>query len=218
MFALMVDYTEPICMAINSALASTIAFDTTGVELYVTENNPKTLNSLIKKLKACYKDKLEVDPYKMAYALMPSKAASSKDAKQLYINGHFCCADKLGIITNGLGIIRHIAFFDDAFKDRHPDLVVDKKSDSPDEDKSIGDSSALKPILQDFLTLYPAMHPHTFLGDSAFDTANIYSFLKDDFKFEKAVIPYNPRNESTLKKSTLIITVILYVQAILLLP
>jgi transposase len=198
MFSAMVDYTEPICMAIDKTLASTITFDTTGIELYVKENNPKTLNALIKKLKTFYKDKPEVDPHKMAYSLMPSQAVSSSAAKQLYINGHFCYADKLAIITNGLGIIRHIAFFDDDLKINHPDMVVEKKTDSPDEDKSIGDSSALKPVLEDFFSLHPSFKPHTFLGDSAFDAIDIYSTLKDDFHFSKALIPYNPRNESTL--------------------
>lgn len=200
MFSDMVDYTEPICMAIDAALASTLTFDTTGIELYVKENNPKTLNSLIKKLKSFYKNKPDVDPYKMAYGLMPSQAESSPDAKQMYINGHFCYADKLGIITNGLGIIRHITFLDDEFKSHHPDLVVDKKSDSPDEDKSISDSSALKPVLEDFFSTHPTFAPHTFLGDSAFDTIDIYGLLKDDFHFQKAIIPYNPRNESLLSK------------------
>ena len=198
MFSSMVDYTEPLCKAIDSALASVITFDTTGIELYVKENNPKTLNNLIKKLKAYYKDKPEVDPYKMAYGLMPSQSASSSDAKQLYINGHFCYADKLSIITNGLGIICHIAFLDDDFKAKHPDILIEKKSDSPDEDKSIGDSSALIPVLEDFFTVHPTFHPDTFLGDSAFDSIEIYCALKDDFHFSKALIPYNPRNESTL--------------------
>lgn len=80
----MVDYTEPICHAIDAFLAQMLTFDTSGIELYVTENNPKTLNALIKKLKAYYKDNPDVDPYKMAYALMPSQAAACPDAKQLY--------------------------------------------------------------------------------------------------------------------------------------
>lgn len=200
MFNNLVDYTEPICQAIDAALASIITFDTTGIEVYVTENNPKTLNALIKKLKAFYKDKPEVDPYKMAYGLMPSHAAVSDDAKQMYINGHFCYAHKLAMVTNGLGIIRHISFLDDNFKDSHPKLVVEKKTDSPDEDKTIGDSSALKPVLNDFFTLHPQFHPHTFLGDSAFDTIETYSFLNNDCHFKKVIIPYNPRNESILKK------------------
>lgn len=166
-FSKIVDYTELICQSINSTLASIITFDTSGIELYVKENNPKYLNTLIRQLKTYYKDKPNVDPYKMAYGLMPSQAAPSSDAKQMYINSHFCYADKFSIITNGLGILRHISFLDDDFKKQHPDIEIDKKSDSPDEDKSVGDSSALKPVLHDFFKLHPDFHPKIFLGDSA---------------------------------------------------
>ena len=125
-----------------------LTFDTSGIELFVTENNPKILNALIKKLKAFYKDKLNIDPYKMAYGLIPPQTASCPDAKQMYINGHFYYADKFAVLTNGLGIVRHIVFLDDeAFKASHPDLVVEKKTDSPDEDKSLADSKALLPVL-----------------------------------------------------------------------
>ena len=83
-------------------------------------------------------------------------------------------------------------------------MPVEKKSDSPDEDKSIGDSSSLKPVLSDFFSLHPDFSPGTFLGDSAFDTIETYGFLKDEFHFSKALIPYNPRNESALEKSATI--------------
>lgn len=136
----------------------------------------------------------------MAYGLMPSQAASCPDAKQQYINGHFCYADKFAILTNGLGIIRHITFLDDDFKAAHPEMTVEKKSDSPDEDKSIGDATSLKPVLSDFFSLHPDFHPDTFLGDSSFDTIETYGMLLNEFHFSKALIPYNPRNESTLKK------------------
>lgn len=160
MFHQLVDFTEPICLAIDSSLAQMLTFDTSGIELYVTENNPKTLNALIRRLKAYYKDNPEVDPYMMAYGLMPSQAASSPHAKQRYINGHFCYADKFAILTNGLGIIRHITFLDDDFKQLHPEIPVVKKSDSPDEDKSIGDSTSLKPVLSDFFALHPHFQPN----------------------------------------------------------
>lgn len=137
---------------------------------------------------------------KMAYGLMPPHAAASEDAKQQYINGHFCYADKFAILTNGLGIVRYITFLDEDFKHKHPEIPLEKKSASPDEDKSIGDSSSLKPVLDDYFSLHPYFQPDTFLGDSAFDTIDIYGFLKDDFHFQKALIPLNPRNESTLKK------------------
>ena len=55
MFHKLVDLTEPICHLIDSSLANVLTFDTSGIELYVTENNPKTLNSLIKRLKAFYR-------------------------------------------------------------------------------------------------------------------------------------------------------------------
>lgn len=200
MFRQMVDFTEPVCQLIDSSLAQSLTFDTSGIELFVAENNPKTLNALIKKLKAFYKDKPDVNPYQMAYGLMPSVSAASPDAKQMYINGHFCYADKFGILTNGLGIVRDIVFLDDDFKANHPELPVEKKSDSPEEDKIISDSAALKPVLSDFFASHPDFHPDTFLGDAAFDSAGIYGFLKDDFGFQRALIPYNPRNKSSLKK------------------
>ena len=55
----------------------------------------------------------------------------------------------------------------------------------------VPDASKFTRFKQDF-------EPHTFLGDSAFDTIDTYGFLKNDFHFKKAIIPYNPRNESTL--------------------
>lgn len=108
MFEYLVDVTVPICRDINAKKADYLIYDTTGIELPVSENNP--------------------------------------DAKQQHINGHFCYAMKLGIITNGLGIPRHIEFFDDDFKARYPEAVV-KKSVSPDVDKEIDDSISLKPVL-----------------------------------------------------------------------
>ncbi|XBX08301.1 hypothetical protein QMP26_09570 [Enterocloster clostridioformis] len=103
MFHQLVDFTEPICHDIDSSLAQMLTFDTSGIELYVTETNPKTLNALIRKLKAYYKDKPEIDPFKMAYGLVPSQAASSPVAKQQYINGHFCYADKFAVLTFNYG-------------------------------------------------------------------------------------------------------------------
>lgn len=67
----------------------------------------------------------------------------------------------------------------------------------------ISDSSSLKPILSDFFVCHPDFHPLTFLGDSAFDSYDIYGFLKDEFHFSKALLPYNPRNESTLKEAVI---------------
>lgn len=67
--------------------------------------------------------------------------------QQMYINGHFCYAYKFGIITNGPGIVKDITFYNKDFLKAHPDAIVEKKSDSPDKDKSLADSKALIPVL-----------------------------------------------------------------------
>ena len=53
----------------------------------------------------------------------------------MYINGHFCYAYKFGIITNGLGIVRDITFYNKDFLNAHPAIVVEIISDSPDVER-----------------------------------------------------------------------------------
>ena len=188
----LVDVTEPICQDIDDNLASMLLFDTSGIEAYVTENNPKYANRIIKQLKAYAKANNfddSYDPYKAAYASMPASAASNHEVKQQYINGHFCYAYKFGIVVNGLGIVRSIDFYNKDYLDSHPDIVVEKKSKSPDEDKSLADSKALLPTLKDFRFKHPNINPEIFLGDAAFDTIEIYKSLFEDFNFKKAFIP-----------------------------
>ena len=173
------------------------------VEALVTENNPKYANRNNKQLKAYAKsmgfDK-DYNPYKAAYKNMPSHAASNPEIKQLYINGHFCYVFKFGIVTNGLGIVRHVAFYNKDFMASHPEITVDKKSDSPDEDKSAHDSKLLIPTLKDFFKKHPLINPKNFLGDAAFDTLQLYKDLLtgDTFgsnrHFSKAYIPLNARS------------------------
>ena len=163
----LVDVTEPICQAIDSAKADMTIFDSSGIEAFVTENNPKYANRII---------------------------------KQFYINGHFCYVFKFGIVTNGLGIIRHISFYNKNFMASHPDIVVEKKSDSPDEDKCVHDSKLLIPTRKDFFSKHPLINPKTFLGDAAFDTAQLYKSLLtgdtfgNDKHFSKVYIPLNARS------------------------
>ena len=200
----LVDRTEPICQAINSEKADMTIFDSSGIEAFVTENNPKYANRIIKQLKAYAKAKgfdESYDPYKAAYGSMPSHAGANAEIKQLYINGHFCYAYKFGMITNGLGIIRHLAFYDKDFFETHPDIEIEKKSDSPDEDKSVHDARLLIPTLTDFFKKHPVINPKTFLGDAAFDSAVLYKELLTgdtfgkDRHFSKAYIPLNSRSE-----------------------
>ena len=202
-FDKLVDVTEPICQAIDSVKADMTIFDSSGIEAFVTENNPKYANRIIKQLKAYAKvngfDK-SYDPYKVAYGSMPSHASANPEIKQLYINGHFCYVFKFGIITNGLGIIRHISFYNKDFMTSHPDIVVDKKSKSPDEDKSVHDAKLLIPTLADFFKTHPLINPKSFLGDAAFDSVAVYKALLSGDTFGKgrhfstAYIPLNSRS------------------------
>lgn len=193
----LVDVTEPICQKIDVDKASMTIFDTSGIEAFVTENNPKYAHKIITQLKAYKKAKNlpdSYDPQKAAYKLMPSHSAANNAIKQLYINGHFCYVYKFGLLTNGLGIVRDITFYDEKFLDAHPDIVVVKKSNSPDEDKSLSDSKALLPVLTDFFGKHPLITPNTFLGDAAFDTIPIYASLFNNLCFSKAYIPLNRRS------------------------
>ena len=166
----LVDITEPVCQAIDSAKADMTIFDSSGIEAFVTENNPKYANRIIRQLKTFAKSRAlgkSYDPYKAAYGSMPSHASANPEFKQLYINSHFCYV--FGIITNGLGIIRHISFYNKDFLASHPEILVQKKSDSPDEDKSVHDSRLLIPTLKYLFIKHPLINPKTFLGDAAFD-------------------------------------------------
>ena len=93
-FDKLVDVTEPICQAIDSAKADMTIFDSSGIEAFVTENNPKYANRIIKQLKAHAKahdfDK-SYDPYKAAYGSMPSHASANPEIKQLYMAMNQSC-------------------------------------------------------------------------------------------------------------------------------
>lgn len=188
-------------------------FDTSSIEAYVTENNPKYANRIIRQLKAYAKANNfdgSYDPYKAAYTSMPTSAASNHEVKHQYINGHFCYAYRFGILVNGLGIVRSIDFYNKDYLDSHPDIVVEKKSKSPDEDKSLADSKALLPTLKVFKFRHPDVNPEIFLGDAAFDTIEIYKSLFEDFNFKKAFIPLKVK--LSMKTVYLVVHMILHCQ------
>lgn len=90
MFIALVDITEPICNNIDPILAKMLSYDTSAVESYVAENNPKYLNSTINRLKAYYKfkgiDKSNDDIYKQAYSSLPKTASSDSSIRKMYAN------------------------------------------------------------------------------------------------------------------------------------
>lgn len=173
MFRNLVDIFEPICRKINEKKAKYLIYDTSGIELPVKENNPKFLETKLneaKKLSSTKKDSSDSSPYAIAYSRLPDSASANSEARQQYINGHFCYALKFGILTNGLGIPRFVSFFDEDFKSAHPETAV-KKTDNPDADKEVADAKSLKPVLTDFIAI-----------------------LRDSFKFSRVCIPINRRN------------------------
>jgi len=191
-----VEITEPICRELDEKKADYLIYDPTGIEANVAENNPKFLNSKLIQAKKLSKANPDLKPHLLAYSMMPETSSANPFVKQQYINGHFCYAHKAGILTNGLGIIRGISFFDEDFKRRHPE-VVSKKTDNPELDKEIGDSTSLKPVLSDFFETHPAFSYNTFIADSSFDSYDNFDMLRNDFQFDRVAIPLNPRNTST---------------------
>ena len=109
MFDHLVDPTEPICQKLNPALASMTIFATSGIEAWVTGNNPKYANRIIKQLKV-FKKSHNLDdsyePYKAAYGSMPTHATSNQAIQQMYISDHFCYAYKFGIVTFNINIAK----------------------------------------------------------------------------------------------------------------
>ena len=128
-FDSLVDITEPIYQKINAELASMTVYDSSGSEAFVKKNNPKYINRTIRRLKsyakAMWYDK-GYDSHKAAYSSMPSHAAANPQVKQLYINEHFCYIFKFCMVTNDLGIVRGITFYNKEFFNTHPDIIVDK--------------------------------------------------------------------------------------------
>jgi len=193
MFNKLVALTEPICREIDAKKADYLIYDPTGISAYVSENNPKFLNARLVQAKKLSKKNPQLQPHSLAYSLMPECAGANPFVKQQYINGHFCYAHKAGVLTNGIGVVRGISFFDDRFKRKHPE-VLSQKTDNPDTDKEIGDSSSLRPVLSDFFKTHPTFSYKTFLADASFDSYDNYSMLRNEFHFDRIAIPLNLRN------------------------
>ena len=206
MFDELVDITEPICQKIDFEKAAMTIFDTSGVEAFVAENNPKYSNKVIKQIKAYKKINNLPDsfnPYSVAYGSMPKSAASNSAIKLMYINGHFCYSYKFGIVTNGLGIVRNLSLYNKDFISSHPEITDVQTSNSPDNDKSLHDTKVLIPVLKDLFNKHPLIRPKTFLGDAAFDSCLIYDSLLTDLKFSEVYIPLNKRSQVKNKDYTI---------------
>lgn len=135
-----------------------------------------------------------MDPYKADYGSIPSHAEANPAIQQMYINGLFCYACKFGILTKDLGIVRDITFYNKDLLDAHPQIIVEKKSNAPDEYKSLADAKVLIPVLKNFFLAHPLIKPNDFLRDAAFDSIEIYKYLLGESASSgKAYIPLNGR-------------------------
>jgi hypothetical protein len=187
----LVNITEPICRKMGENFASHLIYDTSGIIPYVKENNDKFFNRHLKNIKKANKGKSIEDIHKIAYGTMPKQSSVDEDIKFFYVNGGFHYAHKFGLFTNAFGIARHIAFVDKEFIEKNPL----SHTNSPEEDKTLGDSTLLEPMLNNF---YRVMNPkfkfHTFLADSALDKYEHYPMLMKQFNFNRVLIPINRRN------------------------
>lgn len=190
----LVEYTEIISEELNPFLASILISDTTGIEAYVTENNPKFYATELRKAKKFSKQCNDnFDYHQFAQSKLPKVAASNNDIKLTYLNGHFGYYLKTFVSTNGFGLIRDINFYN-----VDNSLAIDK---TPKEIKDIYDSNSLIPSLETYFQLHPDFKYKYFLGDSGFDGDENYAYLYD----QKGIIPIinlNSRNKSSLPETS----------------
>uniref|UniRef100_A0A7C5V2K9 Transposase n=1 Tax=Caldicellulosiruptor owensensis TaxID=55205 RepID=A0A7C5V2K9_9FIRM len=163
-------------------LASILIFDTTGIVPKVRENNPKFIQSLLKNTSKANPELSSDKIYSIVYSSLPKTANANSNIRLMFVNGHFCWALKFAVITNALGIPLALL----------PLFNSDSTSSDPIEHKSICDSKALIPSLKTLFSYIPKNFS-TFIADSALDSHNIYSTLKNTFNFSKIVIPLNTR-------------------------
>ncbi len=194
LFNRLVDITEVLSNEVNPFLAFILITDTTGFEAYVTENNPKFYQSLLRKAKT-YAKKLAkdnpdstFDAEKYAQSQMPKAALSNTDAKLAYLNGHFGYFQKAVVSTNGFGLVRDINFYD-SDNNLSTDLT-------PQDIKDQYDAKSLIPTLETFFHLHPNFSYKYFLGDSGFDADDNYAYLHN--KGIMPIISINPRGLSNL--------------------
>jgi len=177
--------------------ASTLIFDTTGLEPKVRENNPKFFQSLLRKTSKANPELETNQVYSLVYSSLSKTSAANSNIRLMFINGHFCYALKFAVITNALGLPLAI----------QPLFNINPSNSAPIEDKAVSDSKALLPCLEKLFSYIPNNF-YIFIADSALDSANLYSTLKYSFNFSKIVISLNKRanKNSTTSDPNIIIS------------
>lgn len=207
LFNSMVPHTIDICNDINKSLLDEspykdgnykLIYDTSGLKPRVKENNPKTLVSEVNRMKSFAKviNNKDFNPYVAAYKNMPKFANANLNIKLDFVNGHFGCFYKFGLVTNGWGIPLNLKFFDEEFY-----KPIEKEFETPEDQKYCYDNTSLKPVIKPFLETLKNTSNFKFryfLGDSEFDSYDNFGFLQQ-CGFEKVFIPLNPRNQGNSK-------------------
>lgn len=183
-FHLLVDLTDPICQSLGVRDAETLIIDTTGIPLYVTENNPKYLKGAMTKINTLIKSSnIEITNIdKSILSCMSKRSSANTDASLQYINGHFSYALKGSIICNAHGIVRHMQLDD-----------FTNYSDNPLISKHIHDSTLFKPTLTSLFEHHPNSKAKYIVGDSGFDSAANHNSAFKDFGLIP-IISLNRRN------------------------
>ena len=178
----------------HKGLHDTLIDDTSGLKPKVKENNPKTLESEVKRQTRTLKYLESIgkghgfDVYKAAFANMPKHSAANRAIRLGYANGHFGYFYKFGMLTNAFGIPLHIYFLDEEFYDSQI-----TEFSCPEKHKYAFDNASLRPVLSSFYNRIGERRFSTFLGDSEFDSYDNFGYLQQ-LGFSKVLIPINERN------------------------
>lgn len=172
-----------------------LIYDTSGVKPRVKENNPKFIQSEIRRFKTLAKvtGNEELNPYAAAHANMPKEAQANPNIKLDYLNGHFGYFYKFGALVNGFGVPLDIQFYDrPELQSALPDTI---DLSHPEDAKNQSDNASLRPILESFSQNLDITQFNQFLADSEFDSYGNYAYLRS-LGFQKVLIPINPRNSN----------------------
>ena len=182
-------------------LAEMLIDDTSALKPKVKENNPKFLQSEIRRQEkfAAFINNPDFDPIRAAYKNMPKNSSANPAFKLEYLNGHFCYGYKFNLLNNGFGIPLDYQFLDEDFYNN----LQPPGFHSPNDQKYFYDNASLRPMLDSFI------HKHgnrfsSFLGDSEFDSYANFEYLQKN-SFKKVFIPINSRNSSPVASDNLII-------------
>lgn len=164
----LVEITEPMCKRLSPKIADILVADTTGIEGYVKENTPKAFDPVIRNTRNFSKSIPNFNAHSYCCSHIPKEFFSNKDLKLPYINVHYCYARKVALVTNGLGLIRHIDFYtsDNSIN------IADAKSTAEHKDDYY--SKSLIPFLNNFFNYNPGFKYKYFLCDAGFDAIQNY--------------------------------------------